>query len=353
MRETGICYPDMELLPSIANYFGLSLDELFGYHNERAKKVDELAEKIRQMNRKNNGKDVNMDECIRLARESLAEFPGNEKLMLCLASVLYNAGYVRYGEYHRTDKDGYDVYDVERHRTCAEWQEAIKLYEKLLTTLEEGETRHQAVRELIQLYVNIGEHEKAAAIAETVPPLSGCREFLRLNTCDGQKRAEAYGETLLCAARACANLMVSGVMVNKGHMAPSDAVQIVRHAIALFDLVCTDGNYGLNNAEIAHLYLYLSEHQWRAGDRDGAFASLDKAVDHMKAHASYNGNTEITYSSPLLRTVKINPKGYDCLRGPSVLPEDWPWWCVPDFGDVKKEMQADPRWAKWVARTKE
>ena len=29
--ERGICYPDMELIPAIANCFGVSIDELFGY----------------------------------------------------------------------------------------------------------------------------------------------------------------------------------------------------------------------------------------------------------------------------------------------------------------------------------
>ncbi len=29
--EKGICYPDMEIIPSIANFFSVSIDELFGY----------------------------------------------------------------------------------------------------------------------------------------------------------------------------------------------------------------------------------------------------------------------------------------------------------------------------------
>lgn len=28
--ENGVCYPDMELIPSLANAFGISIDELFG-----------------------------------------------------------------------------------------------------------------------------------------------------------------------------------------------------------------------------------------------------------------------------------------------------------------------------------
>ena len=156
--ESGGSYPDMEIVPAIANYFHVSIDELFGYNNERSKMIDELADKIDQMNFQNNGEDINIDECIELARNALIEFPGNEKIMLSLASVLYNAGYVRYGEYHLSDDEGYDVLDVEKHRTYSEWKEAIFLYEKLLKTMENGERRHRVIRELTQLYLNTGEH---------------------------------------------------------------------------------------------------------------------------------------------------------------------------------------------------
>ena len=37
--EAGGSYPDMNLIPSIANYFGVTIDELFGYHNERESKT--------------------------------------------------------------------------------------------------------------------------------------------------------------------------------------------------------------------------------------------------------------------------------------------------------------------------
>lgn len=56
--EKGICYPDMEMIPSIANYFGVSIDELFGYDNERAAKIAALADKIEMMINQNNGKDL-------------------------------------------------------------------------------------------------------------------------------------------------------------------------------------------------------------------------------------------------------------------------------------------------------
>ena len=70
--EKGVCCPDMGMIPSIANYFGVSIDELFGYDNERSKKIDALVERIRAMIDENNGVDVSMDQCIALAREPKA-----------------------------------------------------------------------------------------------------------------------------------------------------------------------------------------------------------------------------------------------------------------------------------------
>ena len=349
--EKGICYPDMGLLPSMANYFGVSIDELFGYQNGRAEKIDALANRINEMNRQNNGKDVCMDECIQLAREGLAEFPGNEKLTLCLASALYNAGYVRYGEYHRTDEEGYDGFDTERHRTYGEWQEAIKLYEKLLSTLEEGDLRQRAVIELIQLYVNIGETEKAAAIAATAPTLSGCRELLMPNTCVGRNRAEAYGKTLLAVAQTLATLIVSGVIVNKHNLTPEAAVQAVQNAIRVYDLVCTDGNYGLYHGELICLHSYLSEQLWLAGDHDGAFTALYTALDHANAYVKVCEQEEISYTSPLLSLVTVRPGGPAEEGMIAELPSDWPWWFDADYKKVAAEIKADPRWAEWVKAT--
>ena len=52
--ESGGSYPDMNLIPSIANYFGITIDALFGYtvHNGKGKPTNSefvalIADKIR------------------------------------------------------------------------------------------------------------------------------------------------------------------------------------------------------------------------------------------------------------------------------------------------------------------
>lgn len=349
--EKSVCYPDMTLIPSIANYFGVTIDELFGYRSERSLRIDALAGKIKEMDSRNAGKDVCVDECIRMAREGLAEYPGSEQLMLCLASVLYNAGYVRHGEHHLTDSEGYDVYNVQLHRSCAEWREAVSIYERLLSTLNEGEMRHQAVRELVQLYANLGESDKAAAVAQTAPPLSGCREKLRIQAFDGREKAEACGEGLLAMIKACSNLMIQCFIVNQAHINPDEAVAIVRRAIGMYDLVCTDGGYGLHHADLIGLHLFLSIRLWRAGDGEGAFAALNDALEHARALDGVCRYKEACYTAPLVSSVRIKPGEGMELGWIASLPQDWPWWRVPGDGQAEAEMKADPRWAAWVKRT--
>ena len=38
-------YPDMNMIPAIANYFHISIDELFGYNNDRNKKIKRYCDK--------------------------------------------------------------------------------------------------------------------------------------------------------------------------------------------------------------------------------------------------------------------------------------------------------------------
>lgn len=344
-------YPDMEMIPSIANYFGITIDELFGYESDRADKVDRYYEEIIGMNRKNNGVDRCMDDCIAYARECLAEFPNEKKLLYALATVLFNAGYVRYAEHHLTDKDGYDVYDTERHRKYHEWQEAIKLYERLLPTLTPGEMRDNTVRELLQLYLNIGEKEKASEIINALPDISSCRELMTINGCDGKERAAACAEALLKVVSTSADLMIYSVIINQENIRKSEAVEIIKNAIGLYNLVMPDGNFGIYNAKLASINLFLSEQLWAAGEHDAAFEALDKALEHAKENEAARSSSGLYYTSPAVKLAKIEVKEFTEAGIASDLPNDWPWWSVNGIDVVKAEIQKDPRWDEWVKRT--
>ena len=303
--EKGACYPDMELLPSIANSFGVSIDELFGYDNERSRKVDELYRKITEMNRANNGVDVSMNECLCLAREALIEFPGNEKLTFALASALFNAGYVRRGEHHIEDREGFIVYDAARHRLYPEWQEAIKLYEKLLVSLPDGEMKQEAVLGLSQLYKNTGEREKAQRLAENAPALRSSRPFLLINASDGKEAAAASGKALIETVRASAELIEEIVRADRG-IAPETAAAMLENAVSMLGLVFTDGRFGRLSGFAACLQMLRSYYLWLADDKDGAFsARLRARIRQGRRFAQGRGVLRSASHAPEARSLSL------------------------------------------------
>lgn len=350
--ESGGSYPDMNLIPSLANYFGITIDELFGYENQRELKIDQLVTQIDEMKRKNRGIDVNIDDCIALARNALVEFPGNEKLMLCLASVLYAAGYVRYGECHLVNEEGYGVYDTQKHKTYKEWLEAVPLYEKVLEILPNGTLRNRAIDELSQLYLNLGEHEKGMALANSAPDLWNSREFLRAYACDGKQYVKAHSETLLASLRACAVFIVNITTADQRHLSAHEKADCIASAIRLFAVVCPDGNYGSHHGYIASLEMLHSLYLWLDGQQDAAFEALDRALDNGQKLLAVCENGATQYTAPLVRLA-----GEKAPCAPEVaktdllsMPEDWPWWSVPEAESVKAEMQEDPRWNAWVMK---
>lgn len=354
--EANRSYPDINLIPSIANYFNVTTDELFGYTNDREQKIDALVKRIMDKQWEHNGLDPSLDECIMMARNALVEFPGNERLMLCLASALYTAGFSRYGEYRLTDEDGYNVYDTQRHRSYAEWREAIPLYEKVLKTMPYGAERDRAVEELSKLYVNLGENERALTLAEAAPDLWGSKQFLRAFAYDGKQQAMECGETLLYAIHACSALMMHCVYAYQSNMTPDERTQSIHGAITLFDHVCTDGNYGEHNRALSKLYGMLAVYQWLDGKQDEAFDSLDQSLAHIRAFQQVCENAEVTYTAPLVRLVKVALPAEISQGQPYTaanLSECWPWWDVPEGAQVRQEIQSDPRWIKWVAKTQE
>ena len=84
--ENEIGYPDIEYIVPIANFFNVTVDALFEHdRSESENKIKEYCEKLDEMHR--NWVDVNMR--INLARQALAEFPADEKLLVRLATALW------------------------------------------------------------------------------------------------------------------------------------------------------------------------------------------------------------------------------------------------------------------------
>ncbi len=347
--EAGGSYPDMEIMPAIANYFGVTIDELFGYHNDRDRKIQTIIEKAESYNLRYRVDGVWFDECIALLREGLAEFPQNESLLITLADTLSEAGWRRHKEWLSYDENGFIQHNYDVHRKNEYWSESIKICEYLADNAADHATVTRAISVLVMLNRNIGEYDKAIAYAERMPELEKCREYLLTEATDGKAEAKYIGEFLLKAAKEFSEQLVFGLIVNRNHFNSDMPMEKVKGVIGMFDLICDDGNMGKYHCFVAKLYLYLSRLQWERGYHDDAFLSLDKALEHQRAYDTLIDGQEHTMTAPLVSFVTYSVKSPE--GSAQELPADWPFWCNPDFSQVEKEIKADPRWAAWVAKT--
>ena len=158
--ETGAACPDIAMLPNIAEYFGVSIEELLGADEQRRKAkvqcyLDEFQRAVL------NG-DVN--ECIRIGRAGVKEFPNNYELLDKLMYALYISG-------DNTGNIENWWENIERYK-----DEIIEIGEKILKGCTDDEIRFYAKSRLGFHYCEIGEKEKGREIFESLPSEDSSRE---------------------------------------------------------------------------------------------------------------------------------------------------------------------------------
>ena len=332
--EIGSSYPDMELIPSIANFLGVTIDELFDCAGERDEKINAIIDEAEKLSKYDDGRDINIEKRLTLLRNGLSEFPRNEKLMYALAETLSNAGWARIGETLLYDDEGYLLHDIKRHAENEYWNEAIKLYEVIIATAKDPKLLNNSVHKLIQLYCNIGEYEKGLALADTMPTIDQSRELLRPWATDGSECNRYYKEAVQSLANAFATYLIQ-LIISKRSNLDDIVIPALSGMINYFDSLVRLGILEFCPQYIQSM-LFLSMHQWRSGLHDEAFRSLDNALVRARDYDKMLGE-----DAP------------DELKGAPRLSEDWPWYHLPGFDAVKAEITADPMWADWVRRTKE
>lgn len=158
--ENGLALPDITLLPKLANFFGVSTDELLDLKtSENEIELKEYEKQYHELGRK--GKVL---EKIELSRKVLDLYPRNYQWMLNLAY-----GLVSYGA--TTEQQKYR----KEHKFI---EEAIGLCERILEDCTVDGIRHGAIQILCYNYPHIDKKEEAIRLAENMPDMFTCKEML-------------------------------------------------------------------------------------------------------------------------------------------------------------------------------
>ena len=297
--ENEIGYPDIEYIIPIANFFNVTIDQLFGHdRSESENKINEYCEKLDEMHR--NWVDVNTR--INLARQALAEFPADEKLLVRLATALWEKWSDEASNECFLFVDGKTVYNFDKVRATEGWEEAAQIMEKLLATSIDDKIRSECRDILIRLYGQIGEKEKVYKLADYCPDCKAANLFAAFS---GKYEKESRENSQRLLQGALFRLRVHLPIQTKDLTLEAKAIEKI---IELHKFVFDDENYEFFHVKMEQLYIDYAEVLLRQERIDEVFSALDNAYDHAMKFDVYldklRKEGEVSYTSTFTDSLK-------------------------------------------------
>lgn len=231
--ENGTTYPDITLLPTIASYFEITLDELMGMENWRSE--EQLKKLLGQL--EENGSKGLIYENILLLRDAVKTYPTNYELQFRLVNQLAFCEY----------KDGRGLSEEEK---ISFNREAAEIGNRILSHCTDGAIINQTTQQLCYIYSSLGEKEKAIEYAKKLPNI-GCTDTVVLG--------DLYeGEQLLSATQNAKSgkprdkPKLSGINQHKADCYAVCCVSQVVHPARCSKVSCQK-----NRCVFASIFLYL------------------------------------------------------------------------------------------------
>lgn len=263
--ERGETYPDITMLPVIANFFGVTVDSLLGTDSiEKETKIKEYQDKYSRL--LSDGK---VSEAKDMLRTAISEFPGNYNLLAKYLNALIHAQYD--DDYLISIKaEVQRIYDnIQNYCT----DDGIRIWTKKLMC------RYLRDLSLIKNSgVDIADAEK---ILEQMPIMQNTKDYeaMYMYPHDDEKRAVA------CANGISEMLRLFGEIMNRKHKNFLDADDNISKAyLRLVEAVMPDGDYGRSHYLMVIYNHRLGIKKYLAGDEKSALEHFRKGLELAKKY---------------------------------------------------------------------
>ena len=162
--ENGNTYPDITLLPAIADYFGITIDELMGMENYKdEKEIEGIIQSVKENERKGL-----IEENIRILQDAAQKYPTNYTILLYLAGML---NFEKCPNEEKSKKNAEKVIDV---------------VDRIVNECNDRMTCNYAINEKIIALRELGRIEDAVKIAEEQPNVWNSSNFRLMELYKGE-----------------------------------------------------------------------------------------------------------------------------------------------------------------------
>lgn len=261
--ECGIGYPDISILPTIASFFCVTLDELL--------RMDEiLSEKrLHETHRRweENNKSGFNNENIKLLRDALKSFPNDFLLLTELAVSLEKSA--------SESPDGYK-----------KLLEATAISERTLKYCSDCDIVNAVRANVCSLYRKIGNNEKAVERAMKLPAIVKSREVTLANFLSGEQKIRLGQETIQTAAWLFAFTVRN--MIKTPRYSPNEKIQLLAKSNEIYEVMFGESSFPSGKYQTSANFRLMAEAALSVGWNEKALGFLSSAAERAIACASYD-----------------------------------------------------------------
>lgn len=264
-------YPDIELLPALADFFAVSTDELLGY--KLSEREEELADIKKEMERLAEVGSV--EERVAYARNAFARYPNDYEVRDNLAVCLYHIWEETHDE--------------------ALFEEIESLLRSVANECNDEDIRYDAINTLIILYGGVKQSEKAKEWVNRLTPMKYRREEA-LSAGIGDGNTEVYIQDEINKLTDCLGTSIERLALHED--LPNDPstwdkkIEMLTVSNQLYTMIYGD-NLMFYHTRHAQNYWLISTYQMSQGKAEDTLASLEKmchhAVEYDKSYMSNHG----------------------------------------------------------------
>ena len=289
--ESGVCYPDMNYLPAIADYFSVTMDELLCYSGaQKAAKVREYLEQVDALLDRDR-----VGEALELLRTAMAEVPSDASLQLETAQVLsLYAGMLEEsngGERARAAMD-------------AALTEAVSLCRHILEDCTDESMRDETKKVLCDIYAHqLDDVVRAEEIADQLHGMSVSREIIRATMLTGDVAfSQAQRNLIHFADNMWWHLYNLACVpdIAGDRYSPAEQIAILEKGVALFEVIFDDQPLFYAD-RLANSYRQLAMLHLSLGHTAEGLACFERMADY--AVLFDNRPDTATYSSVVINCV--------------------------------------------------
>lgn len=290
--ESGKNVPDISTILSLANFFEITLDELFDRTSQDKEKAIEEYERLDQeyANRGEVAKQV------ALWREAVQKYPGDFHCLSSLAHAL-----------HGTVYSSGDTETIENNA-----KECVAISERILRDCTDSDIRNSAIQNLVHMHSNkdlsIASEEKAVQYAN----MAGCMFTSRQELLESAYFTEESKE-IKRAVKHRNNLnymdLLTMNLYYEQYPTEEEKIRACRAALTLWETLIYDGNYLFFHCRIQSIYSNLARGYAKLQNREKTIEAFKMAVYHAKCYDELPAGKR-NYTSVLVNAATDDKAGF-------------------------------------------